>query len=100
MLKGDLYCCVERITPFSFFNGHDPEAITAAVEGGAAAILAQVGVNFPDGLVPDHVPVVYAANVDELAARLAAVFYGEASTGGRRHIWAMGFATSLLVIDA
>lgn len=76
VLPGDLYCCVERITPNSLFDGAHADAVAAALEAGAAAILAPTSTKFPPGLVPDSVPVVYAQDVDELAARLAAVLYG------------------------
>lgn len=78
VMPGDLYCCVEHITRSSFWNGHDPDIVEAALEAGAVAILAEAGTEFPEGLIPDSVPVVYAEDVDELATRLAAVLHGEA----------------------
>jgi len=77
VIPGDMYCCVERITRSDVWDGHDAEAVAEAIEAGAAAILAQTGNEFPPGLVPEGVPVIYADEVDELAARLAAVLYGE-----------------------
>lgn len=77
VMPGDMYCCVEHITRSSVWNGHDTDIVEAAMEAGAVAILAEAGTEFPDGLIPDTVPVVYADEVDELAARLAAVLHGE-----------------------
>lgn len=77
VMPGDMYCCVERVTRSSIWNGHDAEAVEAAIQAGAVAILAEAGTDFPEGLIPDSVAVVYADEVDELAARLAAVLYGE-----------------------
>jgi hypothetical protein len=68
---------VERIYPNAAFNGAAPDAVAAAVEAGAAAILATSGVEWPEGLLPERLPVVYAEDVDELATRLAAVLFGE-----------------------
>jgi hypothetical protein len=82
VLRGDLYCCIETVGPNELFDGHDPEAVAAALAAGATALLANRGVQWPAGLVPDSVPVIYADDVDELAARLAAVLYGELG-GGR-----------------
>jgi hypothetical protein len=76
VMPGDIYCCVERITRSSVWNGHDPEAVAAALAAGAVAVLAEAGTDFPDGLIPDSVPVIYADEVDELATRLAAVLHG------------------------
>lgn len=75
VMPGDIYCCVERITRSSVWNGHDPEAVAAALAAGAVAVLAEAGTDFPDGLIPDSVPVIYADEVDELATRLAAVLH-------------------------
>lgn len=79
VLPGDMFCCVERITRSSVWDGHEPEAVQAALTAGAVAILADKGTEFPEGLVPDTVPVILADEVDELAARLAAVLFGELS---------------------
>jgi UDP-N-acetylmuramyl tripeptide synthase len=81
VMPGDMYCCVEHITRSSVWNGHDTDIVEAALEAGAVAILAEAGTEFPDGLIPDTVPVVYADEVDELAARLAAVLHGEQGDG-------------------
>lgn len=78
-MPGDMFCCVERINRSSVWDGHEPEAVQAALEAGAVAILAEKGTEFPEGLVPDTVPVIFADEVDELAARLAAVLFGESS---------------------
>jgi hypothetical protein len=83
VMPGDMYCCVEHITRSSVWNGHDTDIVEAVLEAGAVAILAEAGTEFPDGLIPDTVPVVYADEVDELAARLAAVLHGEQVMGGR-----------------
>jgi UDP-N-acetylmuramyl tripeptide synthase len=80
VLPGDMFCCVERITRSSVWDGHEPEAVHAALAAGAVAILAEKGTEFPDGLVPDTVPIIFADEVDELAARLAAVLFGESSS--------------------
>lgn len=77
VLPGDMYCCVERITRSSVWNGHAEDAVKAALEAGAVAILAQASAEFPPGLVPDSIPIIYADEVEELATRLAAVLYGE-----------------------
>jgi hypothetical protein len=77
VLPGDIYCCVERITRSSVWDGHDTDAVQEAIEAGAAAILAAAGTDFPEGLIPDSVPVIYADEVDELATRLAAVLHGK-----------------------
>lgn len=77
VMPGDMYCCVERITRSDVWDGHDIEAVEEAIEAGAVAVLAQTGNEFPPGLVPEVVPVIYADEVDELAARLAAVLHGE-----------------------
>lgn len=82
VMPGDIYCCTERITRTDVWNGADPEAVAAALEAGAAAILASTGTEFPDGLVPDSVPVIHADEVDELATRLAAVLHGESRAEG------------------
>lgn len=81
VMPGDIYCCIERITRSSVWNGHDPEAVAAALAAGAVAILAEAGTDFPDFLIPDSVPVIYADEVDELATRLAAVLHGECGAG-------------------
>eukprot|EP00879_Flechtneria_rotunda_P018943 GHRR01019886.1.p1 GENE.GHRR01019886.1~~GHRR01019886.1.p1 ORF type:complete len:681 (+),score=219.20 GHRR01019886.1:600-2642(+) len=73
-LPGDLYCCIERVRAFDITDGHDVEHVQAAIDAGAAAILAQEG-NELAVQVPDHIPVIYADDTDELSARLAAVFY-------------------------
>jgi hypothetical protein len=57
-------------------DGHDTEEVETALKNGCIAIVAEAG-NDLGVDVPDTVPVIWCEDVDELSARLAAVYYGE-----------------------
>lgn len=88
VMPGDIYCCVERTHSCVYTaDGHDAEEVETALNNGAIAIIAAAD-NELEVDVPASVPVIYADDVDELAGRLAAVYYGEqVSLLGEECVW-------------
>lgn len=74
-MPGDIYCCIDRVSAMDVLDAHDAYYLQQAVQNGAVAVIAEAGRELPE--LQADIPVVYAEDVEELAARIAAVFYGE-----------------------
>lgn len=75
IVPGDIYCCINKISAMDVVDAHDAYHLQQALLHGAVAVIAEADMEMPE--LPDEVPVIYAEDVEELASRLAAVFYGE-----------------------
>eukprot|EP00878_Enallax_costatus_P033621 GHUV01037156.1.p1 GENE.GHUV01037156.1~~GHUV01037156.1.p1 ORF type:complete len:424 (+),score=127.09 GHUV01037156.1:272-1543(+) len=78
-MPGDIYCCINQISAIDVVDAHDAYYLQQALLNGAVAVIAEVDMEMPE--LPDHIPVIYADDVEELASRLAAVFYDKPGAG-------------------
>lgn len=75
VMPGDIYCCIDHVSAMDVIDAHDAYYLQEAVQNGAVAVVAEAGRQLPE--FPEDIPIIYAEDVQELATRLAAVFYGE-----------------------